>query len=143
MKLHIKEEYPNPEPEYGSREYAESGKWCATIWSAYIDEPYTCACCHKKFPAGRNDAYLDGYAPDGMHFIYRLTKENRDGNGVKYNPYNLPPEDEEGCIFKIDVYNTNDDEGYYDRFFCRNCWPKLTKYTPAELAAKYEPIDFV
>lgn len=141
MKLHIKEEYPNPEPEYGSREYAESGKWCATIWNAYIDDPYTCACCHKKFPAGRYDAYLDGYEPDGMHFIYRLTKENRDGNGVKYNPYNLPPEDEEGCIFKIDVYNTNDDEGYYDRFFCRNCWPKLTKYSPEELANKFEPGD--
>ena len=133
--------YYNSREYYRSPEYAESGDWYATMWNGYIDEPYTCACCGRKFPAGRNDVYLDGYEPDGMHFIYRLTKENRDGNGINYDPYNLPPEDSEGSIFKVVVCNENDDEGYYWRNFCRNCWPKLTKYSPEELANKFEPGD--
>ena len=144
-KLHLKEaesdNYYNSLDYYRSPEYAESGDWYATMWNGYIDEPYTCACCGRKFPTGRNDVYLDGYEPDGMHFIYRLTKENRDGNGINYDPYNLPPEDSEGSIFKVVVCNENDDEGYYWRNFCRNCWPKLTKYSPEELADKFEPGD--
>lgn len=138
MKLRIKE---NDRDFYRTKEYAESGDWDVVMWNAYIDEPYTCACCGKKFPAGRNDVYLNGYEPDGMHFIYRLTKENRVGNGINYDPYNLPPEDEEGCIFKVVLCNDNDDEGYYYRNFCRKCWPKLTKYSPEELANKFEPGD--
>ena len=138
MKLHINE---NDRDYYRTKEYAESGDWDVVMWNAYIDEPYTCACCGRKFPAGRLDAYLGGYKPDGMHFIYSLNKQNRVGNNINYDPYNLPPEDEVGGIFKVVLCNDNDDEGYYYRNFCRNCWPKLTKYSPEELANKFEPGD--
>lgn len=126
-----------------TREDAESGKWYAKLWSAYLDDEYTCACCGRKFPAGHRTVYLDGYEPDGMHFIYRYTKENRVGNSINYDPYDLPPQDETGGIFKVIVYNEMDDEGYYWRNFCQKCWPKLTKYSPEQLASMYEPIDFV
>lgn len=143
MKLHINEndDYYKNLDYYRSPEYVEFGEWYATLWNAYIDDSYTCSCCGKKFPAGRNDVYMSGYEPDGMHFIYEFTKENRVGNEINYDPYNLPPEDEKGGIFKVVVANENDDEGYYYRNFCRNCWPKLTKYTPKQLAKKFEPGD--
>ena len=125
------------------RARSESGTWYADLWNAYIDDEYTCACCRKKFPAGNNSVYMGGNKPDGMHFIYEFTKENRVGNNINYDPYHLPSEDEKGGIFKVVVYNECDDEGYYFRNFCRNCWPTLTQYTPEELANMYEPIDFV
>ena len=138
MKLHINEN----DIDYGSREYAESGEWYAMLWDAYDDDVYPCACCGKKFPEGRFDAYLDGYEPDGMHYIYEITEENSIGNGVDYDPYKLPPEDNVGAIFKVVVANENDDEGYYWRSFCKNCWPKLNKYTPEQLADKFPPVEF-
>jgi len=139
MKLHLNEN----NYDWRNQEYAEAGDWYVTMWPAYTDDVYTCACCGKKFPSGHNSVYLDGYEPDGMHFIYKYTKENRDGNSINYDPYNLPPEDETGGIFKVVLCNENDDEGYYYRNFCRNCWPKLTKYSPEQLATKFEPVDFV
>lgn len=125
------------------RSRSESGEWYAELWNAYLDDEYTCACCGKKFPAGRYSVNMGGYTPDGMHFIYEFTKDNRIGNSINYDPYDLPPEDEVGGIFKVVVCNENDDEGYYWRNFCRNCWSKLKKYSPEELASMYEPIDFV
>ena len=123
-KIKIKEEF-------------KSNKWEAFLWPAYLDDVYTCSCCHRKFPAGHNTIYLDGYEPDGMHFIYAYTDDNRIGNSVDYDPYNLPKEDSEGGIFNVVVANTDDEEGYEWRNFCRNCWPKLTKYTPEEIADMY------
>ena len=143
MKLVIKENDYDRRNYYRSREYAESGEWYASLWNAYLDDEYTCACCGRKFPHGRYDSYLSGYKPDGMHFIYEFNKENRVGNSIKYDPYDLPPQDDIGGIFKVVVANENDDEGYYWRNFCQNCWPKLDTYTPEELAARYEPADFV
>ena len=138
MKLRI---YESDHDE--KRSMAESGDWDIFLWNAYLDDDYKCACCGKRFPPGRSDVYLGGYKPDGMHFIYDFTKENRVGNSINYDPYNLPPEDMEGGIFKVVLANENDDEGYYWRNFCRNCWPKLKKYSPEQLADMYEPIDFV
>jgi hypothetical protein len=125
------------------REDAESGSWDVMLWPAYLDNEYTCACCGRRFPEARGDVYLGGYTPDGMHFIYEYTKENSVGNGVNYDPYNLPPQDDVGGIFKVVLYNEMDDEGYYWRNFCQRCWPKLTKYSPEKLASMYEPIDFI
>ena len=109
----------------------------AVLWSAYIDDEYKCACCGKSFPAGHNSVQLDGHKPDGMHFIYKYTKDNRVGNGVNYDPYNLPPEDSEGGIFKVVVGEEADDEGYRWLNFCRNCWPKLTSKSPEEIYNEY------
>lgn len=115
------------------------GSCFATLWSAYIDDEYKCACCGKPFPAGHNSVHLSGHKPDGMHFIFEYTKENREGNGVNYDPYNLPKEDPEGGIFKVVVGEDADDEGYRWLNFCRNCWPKLTSMSPEEIYAKYSP----
>lgn len=72
-----------------------------------------------------------------MHFIYEYTKDNRVGNSVNYDPYNLPPEDSEGGVFKVIVGEEADDEGYRWLDFCRNCWPKLTSKSPEEIYAEY------
>lgn len=109
----------------------------AALWSAYTDDDYKCACCGKSFPAGHNSVQLDGHKPDGMHFIYKYTEDNRVGNSVNYDPYNLPPEDSEGGIFKVVVGEEADDEGYRWLNFCRNCWPKLTSKSPEEIYNEY------
>lgn len=129
MKLFIKESNSN------------SKKCSAWLATAYIDDPVRCTCCGKKFPAGHNTVYLDGHEPDGMHFIYTYTQENRDGNSINYNPYNLPPEDAEGGIFKVWVGEDDDDEGYRWLPFCHTCWPKLTDMTPDEIYAQYSGTD--
>lgn len=116
---------------------SSEGDCFAVLWSAYIDDSYKCACCGKSFPAGHNSVHLDGHKPDGMHFIYKYTKDNRVGNSVNYDPYNLPPEDAEGGIFKVVVGEDADDEGYRWLNFCRNCWPKLTSKSPEEIYAEY------
>lgn len=115
----------------------DDSKCFATLWTAYIDDEYKCACCGKKFPEGHGTVYLGGHKPDGMHFIYEYTKENRVGNNINYDPYNLPPEDETGGIFKVVVGEDVDDEGYNWLNFCRNCWPKLTDMSPDEIYTKY------
>lgn len=76
-----------------------------------------------------------------MHFIYEYTKDNRVGNSVNYDPYNLPPEDSEGGIFKVVVGEEADDEGYRWLNFCRNCWPKLTSKSPEEIYTEYSGAD--
>ena len=76
-----------------------------------------------------------------MHFIYEYTKDNRVGNSVNYDPYNLPPEDSEGGIFKVVVGEEADDEGYRWLNFCRNCWPKLTSKSPEEIYTEYSGED--
>ena len=141
-KLHLNEEsndyYKNLE-YYRSSEYAESGEWYADLWNAYLDdESYTCSCCGKKFPPASNSVIFNKTEPDGMHFIYKITGNNRVGNNINYDPYHLPKEDNIGQPFKVIVYNENDDEGYHWRNFCRNCWPKLKKYTPEELAKMFK-----
>ena len=117
-------------------DYSE-GDCFAALWPAYIDDSYKCACCGKSFPAGHNSVQLGGHKPDGMHFIYEYTKDNRVGNSVNYDPYNLPPEDSEGGVFKVIVGEEADDEGYRWLDFCRNCWPKLTSKSPEEIYAEY------
>lgn len=62
-------------------DYSE-GDCFAVLWPAYIDDSYKCACCGKSFPAGHNSVQLGGHKPDGMHFIYEYTKDNRVGNSV-------------------------------------------------------------
>ena len=116
---------------------SSSDDYFAALWSAYTDDDYKCACCGKSFPAGHNSVQLDGHKPDGMHFIYKYTKDNRVGNSVNYDPYNLPPEDSEGGIFKVVVGEEADDEGYRWLNFCRNCWPKLTSKSPEEIYNEY------
>ena len=113
----------------------------AALWSAYTDDEYKCACCGKSFPAGHNSVQLDGHKPDGMHFIYKYTKDNRVGNSVNYDPYNLPPEDSEGGIFKVVVGEEADDEGYRWLNFCRNCWPRLTSKSPEEIYNEYSAAE--
>lgn len=115
----------------------DDSKCFATLWTAYIDDEYKCACCGKKFPEGHGTVYLGGHKPDGMHFIYDYTKENRVGNNINYDPYNLPPEDETGGIFKVVVGEEEDDEGMKWLNFCHTCWPKLTNMSPDEIYAKY------
>ena len=128
-----------PKTSVNSAENSPVGPCFADLWSAYIDDEYKCACCGKPFPAGHNSVRLGGHKPDGMHFIFEYTKENRVGNSVNYDPYNLPPEDSEGGIFKVIVGEEADDEGYRWLNFCRNCWPKLTSMSPEEIYAKYSP----
>lgn len=128
-----------PKTSVNSAENSPVGPCFVDLWSAYIDDEYKCACCGKPFPAGHNSVSLGGHKPDGMHFIFDYTKENRVGNGVNYDPYNLPPEDSEGGIFKVIVGEEADDEGYHWLNFCRNCWPKLTSMSPEEIYAKYSP----
>lgn len=128
MKLHMNENIELNE---------DDSKCFATLWTAYIDDEYKCVCCGKKFPEGHGTVYLGGHKPDGMHFIYEYTKENRVGNSINYDPYNLPPEDETGGIFKVVVGEEEDEEGYNWLNFCRNCWPKLTNMSPDEIYAKY------
>lgn len=122
-----------------SAETSSVGPCFAALWPAYIDDEYECACCGKRFPAGHNSVSLGGHKPDGMHFIFEYTKENRVGNSVNYDPYNLPPEDPEGGIFKVLVGEDADEEGYRWLNFCRNCWPKLTSMSPEDIYAKYSP----
>lgn len=122
-----------------SAETSSVGPCFAVLWPAYIDDEYKCACCGKRFPAGHNSVSLGGHKPDGMHFIFEYTKENRVGNSVNYDPYKLPPEDSEGGIFKVIVGEDADEEGYRWLNFCRNCWPKLTSMSPEEIYAKYSP----
>lgn len=122
-----------------SAETSNVGPCFAVLWPAYIDDEYKCACCGKRFPAGHNSVSLGGHKLDGMHFIFEYTKENRVGNSVNYDPYNLPPEDSEGGIFKVIVGEDADEEGYRWLNFCRNCWPKLTSMSPEEIYAKYSP----
>lgn len=128
-----------PKTSVNSAENSPVGPCFADLWSAYIDDEYKCACCGKPFPAGHNSVRLGGHKLDGMHFIFEYTKENRVGNSVNYDPYNLPPEDSEGGIFKVIVGEEADDEGYHWLNFCRNCWPKLTSMSPEEIYAKYSP----
>lgn len=128
-----------PKTSVNSAENSPVGPCFADLWSAYIDDEYKCACCGKPFPAGHNSVRLGGHKPDGMHFIFDYTKENRVGNSVNYDPYNLPPEDSEGGIFKVIVGEEADDEGYRWLNFCRNCWSKLTSMSPEEIYAKYSP----
>lgn len=124
-----------------SAETSNVGPCFAVLWPAYIDDEYKCACCGKRFPAGHNSVSLGGHKPDGMHFIFEYTKENRVGNSVNYDPYNLPPEDSEGGIFKVIVGEDADEEGYRWLNFCRNCWPKLTSMSPEEIYAEYSEDD--
>ena len=124
-----------------SAETSNVGPCFAALWPAYIDDEYKCACCGRTFPAGHNSVSLGGHKPDGMHFIFEYTKENRVGNSVNYDPYNLPPEDPEGGIFKVLVGEDADEEGYRWLNFCRNCWPKLTSMSPEEIYAKYSEDD--
>lgn len=118
-----------------SESESNSRKYVVDLWNAYLDDtPYTCACCGKKFPSVEaRGAYIDGQVPDGMHFCYTVTGENRMGNSINYDPYHLPKEDSYGALFKVVVSPEDDDEGFEWKNFCRNCWPKLTKYTPEEL----------
>ena len=128
-----------PKTSVNSAENSPVGPCFVDLWSAYIDDEYRCACCGKPFPAGHGSVQLGGHKPDGMHFIYEYTKENRIGNSVNYDPYNLPPEDKTGGIFKVIVGEEADDEGYRWLNFCRNCWPKLTSMSPEEIYARYSP----
>lgn len=121
----------------------ENKQWEAFLHPAYLDDvPYTCACCLKKFPAvPSHGMYIDGFEPDGRHYIFAITPNNRVGNGVNYDPYNLPKEDYEGGIFKVVVSEKSDDEGFTWRNFCKKCWPKLTKYSPEELGKMFKSVE--
>lgn len=124
MKLHLKENF----------EELDVYSFMHNIYTQYY---VTCACCGHKISNDNTTVFFNNTSrPDAY------TYSPNDGNGVYYDPHNLPAEDEVGATFVPVIAETEDYEGYHWKDYCKPCWEKLKYKSDEEIYATTGTSDY-
>lgn len=129
---------------YNSDEFPKKNKMLEDIkqYDSFMQNVYTlnmvtCSCCGKVMPIP-NDSVLFNNGESDDFYTFRPNN----GNGVTYDPRNLPEEDRIGAFFTPVIFDEEDQEGYEWRDFCKPCWERLKHKSDEYLYNKYPAAEF-